>query len=86
MPIELVQRADSASANYQQYVQSMSDSKDVIDAFTSAQLSWASALIEVQKSWLDLCQGWLAGAPAGALLQQMSDAGARLVLLAGKAA
>lgn len=81
-----IQSADSASAQYQQYVQSMSDGKDTLDAFSSAQLTWIFVLIESHKAWLDLYKNLLASDMAGGMVQQMIDSSAKQLLLTGRAA
>ena len=84
--LKLIQSANSASAQYQQYVQSMSDCKDTLDAFSSAHLMWVSMMIECHKVWLDSYKNMLASDMAGGMVQQMIDASAKHLLLTGRAA
>lgn len=79
-----VRGAASAAARYQQYVQSMSDATDTLDAFAAAQRGWLAACIEAQKSALDLCNSLLGNAAGTDLMRGMLDQGARYVLFHGQ--
>lgn len=52
----IVYAGDSASAQYQQYVQSVTDAQDLLDSIASSQLAWTTWFIDAQKSSLDLLQ------------------------------
>lgn len=79
-----VRSVPSAGAHYQQCVQLMSDSNDTLDAIVAAQRSWIAALIDAQKTALDLCDQLFRNDAGTSFVRGMLEEGAKNVLFNGQ--
>ena len=78
-----VRAVDSASARYQQCVQSMSEFQDIAQTLSSCSMAWMTMVVEGQKSALDLYRSILSAAGGDdGVVPQLTDASARYLLQA----
>jgi hypothetical protein len=82
--LKRVQAVDSASARYQQCVQSMSEFHDLVQALSSSHLAWVSLIVDSQKSTLDLYRTTLAASAHSSVVPRLTDASAKYVLQAAQ--